>query len=127
MSEDVERRLVRLLKHPDSCPHGNPIPGLGELEEPSATEPPTRRPPELTPLTDLATDGGRGAVVARISEHIQSDTGLMAVLKRAGVQPGHEIKVVVSTDGVRVSPDADDEPVTELPRGIAGHVFATPS
>ncbi len=31
ISESVELRLVELLGHPDSCPHGNPIPGLDEL------------------------------------------------------------------------------------------------
>src|SRR5437867_491528 len=38
MSEAVERRLVALLNHPTSCPHGNPIPGLDELGEPAAGE-----------------------------------------------------------------------------------------
>jgi len=31
ISESVERRLFDLLGRPDRCPHGNPIPGLGEL------------------------------------------------------------------------------------------------
>ena len=31
ISESVERRLFELLGHPDRCPHGNLIPGLGEL------------------------------------------------------------------------------------------------
>lgn len=127
MSEDVEQRLVQLLKHPDVCPHGNPIPGLAELGEPPADADSVQPSLELTAMTDLASDGGRAGVVSRISEHIQSDIGLMAVLKRAGVRPGREIKVVSSVDGVRVSSDADDEPVaTEIPHGIAGHVFVTP-
>jgi Mn-dependent transcriptional regulator len=29
MSEEVERRLVALLDNPQSCPHGNPDPGVG--------------------------------------------------------------------------------------------------
>src|SRR2546429_1571011 len=41
MSEAVERRLVALLDHPTSCPHGNPIPGLDELGEPAVPEPGT--------------------------------------------------------------------------------------
>lgn len=128
MSEDVEQRLVQLLKHPDVCPHGNPIPGLDELGEPPGSEPVADSPLQLTPLTDLATDGGRLGVVCRISEHIQSDTGLMSILKRAGVRPGHEVSVASSADGVRVSSDAEDDPaVTELPRGVAVHVFASPS
>jgi DtxR family Mn-dependent transcriptional regulator len=31
ISDGVERRLFELLGQPDRCPHGNPIPGLGEL------------------------------------------------------------------------------------------------
>ena len=31
MSDEVERRIVALLKPPMTCPHGNPIPGLDEL------------------------------------------------------------------------------------------------
>ena len=31
ISEQVERRLVELLDYPVRCPHGNVIPGLGEL------------------------------------------------------------------------------------------------
>src|SRR5690606_24625730 len=33
MSEQVERRIVELLKHPTHSPYGNPIPGLDELGE----------------------------------------------------------------------------------------------
>lgn len=131
MSEDVERRLVQLLKHPSVCPHGNPIPGLEGLGEPpsveSAGSPVGTRPAGMAPMVDLATDGGRAAVVRRISEHLQSDTGLMSMLKRAGLRPGHEVKVVNSADGVRVSSDAEEEPTaTEIPRDIAVHVFVTP-
>src|SRR2546421_482201 len=35
MSEQVERRLVELLDYPVYCPHGNVIPGLGELGVPA--------------------------------------------------------------------------------------------
>ncbi|HEY3438341.1 MAG TPA: metal-dependent transcriptional regulator, partial [Actinotalea sp.] len=33
MSDQVERRLVQLLHHPQQSPYGNPIPGLAELGE----------------------------------------------------------------------------------------------
>jgi len=29
ISDEVEERLVELLEHPTTCPHGNPIPGAG--------------------------------------------------------------------------------------------------
>lgn len=34
ISEAVERRLIALLDHPTTCPHGNPIPGLEEFAHP---------------------------------------------------------------------------------------------
>src|SRR5215471_5610929 len=68
MSEEVERRLVSLLGDPSTCPHGNPIPGLGELGG-DATAP---RPPEpLAVMTDVATTSGTPATVRRISEQVQ--------------------------------------------------------
>src|SRR5579859_3971368 len=41
ISEDVERRLVKLLGYPACCPHGNLIPGLDELGPPGSA---TARP-----------------------------------------------------------------------------------
>lgn len=40
MSEAVERRVLELLRHPTESPYGNPIPGLAELGEQSAADPP---------------------------------------------------------------------------------------
>lgn len=33
ISDEVEERLVELLEHPTTCPHGNPIPGTGAARE----------------------------------------------------------------------------------------------
>ena len=46
MSDEVERRIVALLKPPMTCPHGNPIPGLDEL-----TPPPVCTTPEPSDVT----------------------------------------------------------------------------
>ncbi|GAA3985096.1 metal-dependent transcriptional regulator [Actinomadura viridis] len=122
MSEDVERRLVALLDNPTTCPHGNPIPGLDELggyAEESQTAP-------VMVMTDVATAGGAPAVIRRISEQVQSDSDLMLRLKQIGIQPGREVTLREGDDGVRVT--CDDEggsPATELPRGIAEHVFVS--
>src|SRR5690349_18058171 len=69
MSEEVERRLVALLNHPTSCPHGNPIPGLDELGEPASAE--SGAVPLVT--LDLAAARVGTVVVRRISEQLQSD------------------------------------------------------
>ena len=89
ISEQVERRLVELLGYPVHCPHGNVIPGLAELGVPAdaadqATGRGASRPADATPRRPGP------VVVRRISEQVQSDTGLMLKLKRSGIQPGRE-------------------------------------
>jgi len=121
MSEQVERRLVVLLGYPTHCPHGNPIPGLEELgvtEEGEETGP-------LNVMTEVATPEGTPAVVRRISEQVQNDSDLMLILKRLGIQPGREVMLESSPDGVRVSCEGEPDGTAELPRRLAEHVFVT--
>ncbi|MFI0351661.1 metal-dependent transcriptional regulator [Actinomadura sp. 9N407] len=122
MSEEVERRLVALLDNPTTCPHGNPIPGLDELgghAEESQAAP-------VSVMTAVATAGGAQAVVRRISEQVQGDSVLMLRLKQIGIQPGREVTLRESDDGVRVTCDDEDGgPASELPRDIAEHVFVS--
>jgi DtxR family Mn-dependent transcriptional regulator len=123
MSEEVERRLVALLDNPTTCPHGNPIPGLDELgghSDDSESIP-------VSIMTEVATSSGAPAVIRRISEQVQSDSDLMLKLKQIGIQPGREVTLLQSDDGVRVTCDDEGEsPASELPRDIAEHVFVSP-
>ncbi|KAB2342074.1 metal-dependent transcriptional regulator [Actinomadura rudentiformis] len=122
MSEEVERRLVALLDNPTSCPHGNPIPGLDELGghgDDSDTAP-------VSVMSAVATPLGARAVIRRISEQVQSDSDLMLKLKQIGIQPGREVTLQTTDDGVRVTCDDEaDSPSSELPRDIAEHVFVS--
>ncbi|MEU9890818.1 metal-dependent transcriptional regulator [Sphaerisporangium sp. NPDC051017] len=123
MSESVETRLVTLLDNPVVCPHGNPIPGLDELgvEEPGATA-----AEMMSAMADLAGPGDIPVVVRRISEQVQSDPVVMLKLKQVGIQPGREVTLAASDDGVRVTGDdeADNTPA-DLPRDVAAHVFVS--
>ncbi|MER7363906.1 metal-dependent transcriptional regulator [Nonomuraea bangladeshensis] len=124
MSESVEARLVTLLDNPTVCPHGNPIPGLAEL---GAKEPAEAAPDGLTSMSDIAVGPmGVPVVVRRISEQVQSDPAVMLKLKQVGIQPGREVTLAASDDGVRVTGDGDanDNPA-ELPRDVAAHVFVS--
>jgi DtxR family Mn-dependent transcriptional regulator len=121
MSEDVERRLVTLLENPSMCPHGNPIPGLAELGVQRTFGTESAEP--LRTMMDVATPGGVPVVVRRISEQVQSDSALMLKLKQIGIQPGHEVTLATSDDGVRVTGDDSGGATTDLPRDIATHVF----
>jgi len=121
MSEQVERRLVDLLNAPRYCPHGNPIPGLAELGVPEA-EPAGEE--KISTMASVATQEPTKVVIRRISEQVQSDPALMLKLKQVGIQPGHEVTLATSDDGVRVTGD-DQAGGTDmdLPRGVAAHLF----
>jgi DtxR family Mn-dependent transcriptional regulator len=128
ISEQVERRLVELLGYPVRCPHGNVIPGLAELGVPEDAVSRAREA-ETGPAETMTAAVARPGlvVVARISEQVQSDAGLMLKLKRSGIQPGREVRLAATDDGVRVTGDDTAGSITaELPRPVAEHVFVAP-
>jgi DtxR family Mn-dependent transcriptional regulator len=128
ISDNVERRLVELLDYPVRCPHGNVIPGLAELGVPEAA---TRRADVATAEADLAMTHvavpvAEQVVVSRISEQVQSDAALMLRLKNIGIQPGREVTLAASDNGVRVTGADNGAAVgADLPADIAAHVFVT--
>jgi DtxR family Mn-dependent transcriptional regulator len=130
MSDNVERRLVELLEYPVHCPHGNIIPGLAELGVP---EDASKRADQAmddagVAMTKLAPLAPGLVVVRRISEQIQSDADLMLRLKNIGIQPGREVTLAVSSEGVLVTGgDRVDGLGVEIPRQVASHVFVTRS
>jgi DtxR family Mn-dependent transcriptional regulator len=127
ISESVERRLFEMLGYPVRCPHGNVIPGLDELGlavKDQIDETAGRTADEA--MTNAASREPAPVVVQRISEQIQSDLALMLKLKRTGIQPGREVMLAASDDGVRVTcDDSVDGAETELPREFAAHVFVS--
>ena len=128
ISENVERRLVQLLEYPVCCPHGNIIPGLAELGVPDDAQQRAEAAgmEPAVAMTAVATPSALPVTVRRISEQVQSDPELMLKLKRIGIQPGREVSLAVSDDGVRVtSEDRVGSVTAELPRLVAGHVFVT--
>ena len=128
ISENVERRLVELLGYPVSCPHGNLIPGLDELGIPDDARQRALAAGEERDEAMTVVAGGLAVpvTVRRISEQVQSDPALMLKLKRIGIQPGREVTLASSDDGVRVTSDDRVGSVTaELPRLVAAHVFVS--
>jgi DtxR family Mn-dependent transcriptional regulator len=132
ISESVEQRVLELLDYPVLCPHGNLIPGLLELGLPERAQ---QRVLAVTrdagvPMTDVPGEPGSAGirvVIRRISEQIQSDLDLMLKLRRAGIQPGREVILMVGEHGVRVTAgESMDSSPTEFPDHIASHVFVSP-
>src|SRR5690606_14470137 len=101
--EQVERRLVELLKHPTESPYGNPIPGLAELGQTPG------RDAEFLEGVQPMTKAVSGVVepmrlvVRRIAEELQKDTQVMSVLRRVGALPGNDVLVSQGHDGVIVA------------------------
>jgi len=86
MSESVEEALARLLGHPTTCPHGNPIPGSGYHE------------PDFRPLSSL--DVGGEFTVRRITEELEFTPGLLEYLEASALQPGRAgVITAASPDG----------------------------
>jgi DtxR family transcriptional regulator, Mn-dependent transcriptional regulator len=126
ISDSVERRLVELLDYPVRCPHGNVIPGLAELGVPpdAAKRAEAAAADRDIAITEIAVRAAEQVVVSRISEQVQSDAALMLRLKNIGIQPGREVTLATSDNGVRVTgADRVGGVDAELPVEIATHVF----
>jgi DtxR family Mn-dependent transcriptional regulator len=117
ISEEVERRLLKLLDHPTESPYGNPIPGLSELGEEEAGE--TFRA-GVEPLLRVLTGEPVRVEVRRISEEMQKDESLMHALRRVGAMPG-EVVSAAGGDG-RISLGSAGE-TAELDLEAAEHIF----
>jgi DtxR family Mn-dependent transcriptional regulator len=96
MSEDVERRLMKVLNNPTTSPFGNPIPGLLDLGVgPKFGEDES----DLVRLTELPAGSPVAVVVRQLTEHVQGDIDLIARLKDAGVVPNARVTVSTSALG----------------------------
>src|SRR5579862_469681 len=81
ISPKVEARLMALLGNPNTCPHGNPIPGTG-----------AGTPPRGEPLTAVAHQGEYPIV--RVSEDAENDVDLMAYIEQHNLKPGTVVRWV---------------------------------
>jgi DtxR family Mn-dependent transcriptional regulator len=97
-SAEVLERLDRVLGHPATCPHGQPIPGR------------PRPYGELIALADLPP--GMRAQVRRISEIIEHESfQLLSELGTAGVRTDTEVTVQPDGDNVLLSLDGGRAPL----------------
>lgn len=96
MSEDVERRLLKVLDNPFTSPFGNPIPGLLDLgigRQVGAGD------ADLVRLTELPAGSPVAVVVRQLTEHVQGDVGLITRLKDAGVVPNARVTAATNPAG----------------------------
>jgi DtxR family transcriptional regulator, Mn-dependent transcriptional regulator len=83
LTPKIEAHLLRVLGNPTTCPHGNPIPGLGSLAS------------DEVPLDRVRT--GDELVIQRITEEAEEDLQLMRYLQEHGVAPGARMTVREAT------------------------------
>jgi len=74
ISANVESAMNRLLGHPTTCPHGNPIPGSQYVE------------PDSAPLSDHPI--GALFTIRRIPEELEFTPGLLEFLEQSSLRPG---------------------------------------
>ena len=90
MSPEMEARMVTVLGDPQTCPHGNPMPGVTPI--------PTR------PLEKLRR--GERARVLRIPDQFEHEAGFLEYLDTQGVKPGVTLELIESGPALlRVSID----------------------
>lgn len=114
VSEVVERRLHEALGRPQTCPHGNPIPGHGE------------RNPEESCLADAA--AGTMATLSRVSEVAEREMPpLLSYLEKHHLKPGAAVEVTdVDQVGRTISISVAGRPVT-LGRAVADKLWIVPA
>jgi DtxR family Mn-dependent transcriptional regulator len=82
ISPEVEERLDKLLNHPTTCPHGNPIPGSVPVQARHRSAP-LHQVPE-----------GREVILECITEGGERDARLLAFMQHHQLAPGTRIQVV---------------------------------
>jgi len=112
ISDEVEERLVEVLGHPTTCPHGNPIPGTAGVDDEV----------DLVPLTD-ATAGDR-IVLRRVTEQVELDQAALAYLAAAHFVPGTHATVKTRAPDGTLTLDVEGEPLALGP-ALAGSLFVT--
>lgn len=79
ISDDVEEAMWAVMDNPQTCPHGNPIPGANY------------KPPKMKPISEM--DVGETLRLERISEELELDADMMRYLDESDIRPGAKIKV----------------------------------
>jgi DtxR family transcriptional regulator, Mn-dependent transcriptional regulator len=96
MSDEMEERLMRVLGNPQTCPHGNPMPGV---------KPRPTRPLEALPI-------GGAAVIERIPDQFEHEPGFLEYLDGVGLRPGTSVTLVAADKAsLRVSVDGKERSI----------------
>jgi len=97
MSPEMEQRIQNVLGDPQTCPHGNPMPGLIGR--------PTKPLERVLP--------GSTATVERIPDQFEHEPGFLEYLDSQGLKPGVDVRVVELRQGkpIRVMVDGTERSI----------------
>jgi DtxR family Mn-dependent transcriptional regulator len=80
ISSQVEAALFEELGHPQTCPHGNPLPGCDESVA------------DWIPITEVPPN--QLVTIRRVHELAEYNLELLAFLEKKGIMPGAEITIL---------------------------------
>jgi len=110
MSDDVAERLYTLIGKPETCPHGNPIPGAAP------------RAGRERPLRELA--AGKGSRIRRVSEVAEHDAPeLLRFLAEAGLFLGVEVETISVSAGAGTQAVRVGDREVSLSLEVAGKIW----
>lgn len=109
ISSLTETALMEQLGHPQTCPHGNPLPGC-ELAVAA-----------WLPLAEIPS--GKTVTVRRIHELAEENAQLLAYLETKGITPGIQISVIeILPFNQTITIEVEKQHVT-LGIGVANYIF----
>jgi len=120
MSEQVELKILGLIKTPTVSPYGNPIPGLEEL---GITLDSVETRADVALPSKLAESGNAsGLVLSRIGEAIQIDPQFLSELRDLGLLPGATVNASHISGRVFLCLDGQENGLA-LDHDLAAHIF----
>lgn len=119
MSEQVELKILELVKDVEVSPFGNPIPGLEHLGRGQSLE----IGEKVTPLIELL---NQEVILKRIAEPLQVYSDALAHLKAAELVPGAKIIATQANDRIIVS-KVDGGSSLSLTAFDVAHIFVIPA
>jgi DtxR family Mn-dependent transcriptional regulator len=119
MSDEVEKRLIKLLGQPTESPYGNPIPGL-ELIGGKKAKPFLEG---VIRLTDFASEEWSTGLMRRIGEPAQFEPDVLKKLFQLQIVPGARVKAKKLPSGDFSIASVEMDKAVSLPAGTAEHIY----